>query len=83
MSHTQPICRDTLKIINQKGDKKMTYTLACKDFGGDCPYVAQGNTFEEVLEEGKKHAKEVHDYTDEQVNAPEFAEQSKALVKQT
>jgi len=61
----------------------MAYTLACKDFGGDCPYVARGETIEAVVEDGKKHAKEVHGYTDEQMNAPEFIEQTKALIKQT
>lgn len=61
----------------------MAYTLACRDAGVDCPYVARGETIEEVLEDGKKHAKEVHGYTDEQANAPEFIEQSKALIKQT
>ena len=61
----------------------MGFTLACKDAGVDCPYVARGETIEEVLEDGKKHVKEAHSYTDEQVNAPEFIEESKALIKQT
>jgi len=26
------------------GDNNMTYTLACKDTGVDCPYVARGET---------------------------------------
>ncbi|MFC1899048.1 DUF1059 domain-containing protein [Chloroflexota bacterium] len=46
----------------------MAYTLTCEDFGGDCPYVARGETEEEVLQDGAKHAKEVHGYTDEQIN---------------
>ena len=58
----------------------MTYTLACKDAGVDCPYVAQGETEKEVLQEGIKHVKAVHSYTDEQLN-PEFLEEVKKLVK--
>ena len=61
----------------------MAYTLACRDFGSDCPYVAEGDSIEQVLEDGKKHAKEVHGYTDEQVNDPEFIEKSKSIIKQT
>ena len=47
---------------------EMAYTLTCEDFGGDCPYLARGETEEEVLQDGAKHAKEVHGYTDEQIN---------------
>lgn len=61
----------------------MTYTLACRDLGADCPYVARGETTDEVLEDGGKHAKEVHGYTDEQLNDPKMIEELKALVKQT
>ena len=59
----------------------MSYTLACKDAGVDCPYVARGETEEEVLQEGAAHVKAVHGYTDEQVRAPEFLEESKKLIK--
>ena len=61
----------------------MAYTLACRDLGADCPYVARGETIDEVLQDGVKHVKEVHGFTDEQVNAPEFIEESKAAIKQT
>ena len=50
----------------------MAYTLACRDFGVDCDFVARGETEEEVLAEGAKHVKEVHGYTDEQINDPKF-----------
>ena len=61
----------------------MAYTLACRDIEGDCPYVARGETTEEVLEDGRKHAKEVHGETDEQLNDPKMIEKLKAAVKQT
>ena len=59
----------------------MAYTLACKDAGVACPFVARGKTEEEVLKEGVKHVKEVHGYTDEQVKDPKFLEESKKLIK--
>ncbi len=62
----------------------MGLTLACRDLDpkSNCPYVARGETMEEVMADGGKHAKEVHGYTDEQLNSPEFMEKAKAAVKQ-
>ena len=59
----------------------MTLTLACKDFGVDCDYVSKGETESELMQDGVKHVKEVHGYTDEQVNDPKFLEEAKKLVK--
>ena len=59
----------------------MAYTLACKDFGVDCSFVARGETEEETLAKGIKHVKEVHGYSDEQVNDPKFLEEAKRLMK--
>ena len=61
----------------------MAYSLACKDAGITCPFVAQGETEEEVLQAATKHVKEVHGYTDEQLNDPKFIEESKKLIKKT
>jgi len=61
----------------------MTYTLACRDAGVDCDFVARGETEEEVLKIGAKHAKEVHGYTDEQLNDPKFIEENKKIIKKT
>jgi predicted small metal-binding protein len=61
----------------------MAYTLACRDSGVDCDFVARGETEEQVLAEGIKHVKEVHGYTDEQVNDPKFMEEVKQLLKKT
>ena len=61
----------------------MAYTLACKDAGVSCPYVAKGETEEEALQNGLKHVKEAHGYTDEQLNDPKFIEASKKLIKKT
>lgn len=60
----------------------MAYTLACRDIGEECHFVAKGETEEEVLAEAAKHAKEVHGFTDEQVNDPEFLEESRKVIKQ-
>ena len=61
----------------------MAYTLACRDAGVACDFVAKGETEEEVLAEAAKHVKEVHGYTDEQVNGPKFLEESKKIIKKT
>ena len=58
----------------------MAYTLACRDTGIDCSYVSRGETIEEMWEDGVKHLKEVHGYTDEQL--PELKEELKAFIKQ-
>jgi predicted small metal-binding protein len=61
----------------------MAYTLSCRDAGETtCPFVARAETKEEVLIQIAKHAKEVHGYTDEQVNDPKMMEQMKAIIKQ-
>ena len=59
----------------------MAYTLACRDAGVACDFVARGETEEEVLVEGVKHVKAVHGYTDEQINDPKFLEESRKLIK--
>ena len=61
----------------------MAYTLACRDAGVTCDFVAKGETEEEVLAEGAKHVKAVHGYTDEQVKDPKFIEESKKIIKKT
>lgn len=60
----------------------MGLKLACRDLGYDCSYVARGETMEELMTDGAKHGKEVHGYTDEQLNDPKTLEKIKAAVKQ-
>lgn len=59
----------------------MGYTLACKDFGMNCPYVAKAETEEQVIRDAGAHAKQVHSYTDEQLNDPAFMAKAKSLTK--
>jgi predicted small metal-binding protein len=59
----------------------MSYTLACRDAGVTCDFVAKGETEEEVLAEGIKHVKAAHGYTDEQAKDPKFLEESKKIIK--
>lgn len=61
----------------------MAYTLSCKDTGIDCPYVAKGETDEELWADAGRHAIDKHGYTDEQVSDPKFKEENKSFVKQT
>lgn len=60
----------------------MTLTLACKDTGTNCLYIARGETEEELMTDVIKHSKEVHDYTDEQINDPEMMKKVKSAIKE-
>ena len=60
----------------------MAYTFACRDAGEtSCPFVARGETKEEVFAKAAKHAKEMHGYTDEKLSDPKFIEQMKVIMK--
>lgn len=59
----------------------MEYQLACKDTGVDCPFVAKGETMDKMMDVAVKHVKEIHGYTDEQLNAPEMQKVIKAAIK--
>jgi len=61
----------------------MAYTFACRDIGEDCPYVARGETIDEVMADAGKHAIEVHGYTDEQLKDPKLVEEVKKVIKET
>ncbi|MHA2232621.1 MAG: DUF1059 domain-containing protein [Candidatus Hodarchaeales archaeon] len=60
----------------------MVYTFACRDAGVDCDFVGKGDTKEELLQVAGKHAKEVHAYTDAQLQDPKLMEQFNSLVKE-
>jgi predicted small metal-binding protein len=59
----------------------MALTLACKDTGIDCSWVGRADTEEALLADAGEHAKEVHAYTDEQLNDPKLGEAIKAAIK--
>jgi len=59
----------------------MAMTLACRDIGSDCPYIARGETEEELMAYVVKHGKEVHGYTEEQLKDPEMMKKVKAAIK--
>ncbi len=69
-------------LITQKEVINMAYTLACKDTGIQCSYVSRGETMDELMADAGKHGKNVHDYTDEQLNDPEMMKKIKAVIKQ-
>ena len=62
----------------------MGLTLACKDLDpkSACPYVARGETMDELQADMAGHAKTVHSYTDEQLKDSKMMEAMKAAVKQ-
>ena len=60
----------------------MVYSLACRDTGVDCDFVAKGDTKEKLMQAAGKHAKEVHAYTDAQLQDPKMMEKMNSLVKE-
>jgi predicted small metal-binding protein len=69
------------KHPKKRGEYIMGLKLACKDLGTACPFVARGQTMDELMVEAGQHAKTVHGYTDEQLNAPEMKKKIKAAIK--
>jgi len=67
-----------------RGENVMGLKLACKDLdpAGACPYVVKGENMEELKADLFKHAKAVHNYTDEQLNDPKILAKVKELVKE-
>jgi len=59
----------------------MAKTITCRDLGVDCSYVAHGETEKELIADIAKHAKEIHEYTDEQLEDPEMMKKVKAAIK--
>jgi len=59
----------------------MPYEFKCSGVGFDCPFSASGNTEEEVTEKAKKHGKEAHGFTDEQLNDPEMVAKVKSAIR--
>ena len=59
----------------------MAKTMACQDLGVACSYVAHGETEDELMADIAKHAKEVHGYTEEQLEDPEMMKKVKAAIK--
>jgi predicted small metal-binding protein len=62
----------------------MGLKLACRDLSPEsvCPYVARGETMDELQADLARHAKTVHSYTDEQLKDPKMTEAIKAAVIQ-
>ena len=62
----------------------MGLTLACSDLDpkSNCPYIARGETLDELNADLAQHAKTVHNYTDEQLSDPKIEAAIKASVKQ-
>jgi len=61
----------------------MPYKFACSDVGFSCPYTADGNTEGEVIDKAKQHGKEVHGFTEEQLNDPQMIKKVKGAIKQS
>ncbi len=59
----------------------MLKTLACRDSGIDCNFVARGETEEELMKVGAEHLKKVHNM-DLTKFSPEEIARIKTLIKE-
>ena len=61
----------------------MGLKLACSDLDPKmaCPFVAKGENMDELKADLFKHAKVVHNYTDEQLKDPKMLAEVSRLVK--
>jgi predicted small metal-binding protein len=55
-------------------------TLACRDAGVDCDYVAKGETEEELWKDGTEHVVRDHGFKREDVNE-EFKAKHRPMIK--
>ena len=60
----------------------MALTLACRDTGVECDYVARGETIDELNAKIAKHGIEVHGLSDEELTDPKMVEMIKSLIKE-
>ena len=58
------------------------FTLACKDMGVDCPFVAEGATKEEALKASTDHAMSAHGMTAENMT-DDMKAKADSMVKET
>ena len=61
----------------------MGVKIACKDVDPtiSCPFVAEGETMKEATKQLVEHAKNVHNYTDKQLNDPKMMDAVKKAAK--
>jgi predicted small metal-binding protein len=65
----------------------MGLKLQCSDLGNElgleatCPFVARGENMDELMKDMGAHAKEVHGYTDEQLQDPKTVAAVNKLAK--
>lgn len=59
----------------------MMKSLACADFGGDCHFVAEGNSDEEVMQKMWKHIQKDHPDKMEDTSKDETMKMMKTKIK--
>lgn len=56
-------------------------TLACRDAGVACDYVAKGNTEEDVIGQAKQHAMQAHNYKESDFT-PQMKDKMRGFIKE-
>jgi len=58
-------------------------TLTCRDLGGDCPHMIEGESLMTIVGEMQTHAINVHSYPEEVVYSDETEQQMRGEVQQS
>jgi predicted small metal-binding protein len=64
-------------------DKKIMFTLSCKDVGVDCDHVCNAETEEELMEKAKQHAIQDNHFSEEEISRPETQNKIRSFIKST
>ncbi len=59
----------------------MGKTVACRDLGTKCDFVAKAETYDELMVKVNDHAKDKHEFTDESLKAAGLDEKVLELTK--
>ena len=57
----------------------MAKTIACRDMGADCDFVARGETVEELFKNAGEHGRAVHGMTEV---TPEMREKAMSVIRE-
>ena len=66
------------RTIHHLLEDDMAKTIACRDMGADCDFVARGENLEELFKNAGEHGRAVHGMTEV---TPEMREKALSLVR--
>jgi len=70
-----------LVFISKYVAKWIMLTVSCGEVSMDCDYVCKGETEEEIMQNGKQHHTQDHQYKEEEILTPEMQNKIKSHIK--